>query len=209
MLAKAGVEGSDEVLRAKEAIENATRDERDAVLQKASFGFDFSVWECFAPLAAGARLVLADPGRQGDSRYLVRVLREHRVTFVHFVPSMLAVLLAEEDVETCVSLRQVFSGGEALAPELRDLAIARFSRLSAPLDNQYGPTEISIDTTRQVCAPGQAPGRVPIGRPIGNSRLYVVDPELRRRTSRDVQIRSPFFDHRLQELMEVRHWGGL
>jgi amino acid adenylation domain-containing protein len=148
----------------------------DAVLQKASFSFDFSVWECFAPLAAGARLVLAEPGLQGDGAYLVRALRGHRVTFVHFVPSMLAAFLGEEGVETCTSLRQVFSGGEALTPELRDRALAR---LPAPLDNQYGPTEISIDTTRWVCAPGQDPHRVPIGRPIANSRFFVVDPELR------------------------------
>src|SRR6185369_178767 len=150
--------------------------EGDAVLQKASFGFDFSVWECFAPLSAGARLVLAEPGRQGDGAYLVRILREHRVTFVHFVPAMLASFLGEEDVETCVSLRQVFSGGEALTPELRDLALAR---LPAPLDNQYGPTEVSIDTTRWLCVPGQEPHRVPIGRPIANNQLYVVDRELR------------------------------
>ncbi len=151
-------------------------DERDAVLQKASFSFDFSVWECFAPLSAGARLVLAEPGRQGDGPYLARVVREQRVTFVHFVPSLLAVFLDQEDGERFVSLRQVFVGGEALTPELRDRALAR---LSVPLDNQYGPTEISIDTTRWVCAPGQESYRSPIGRPIGNSRLYVVDPELR------------------------------
>ncbi|HSF41151.1 MAG TPA: non-ribosomal peptide synthase/polyketide synthase, partial [Thermoanaerobaculia bacterium] len=151
-------------------------DERDAVLQKASFSFDFSVWECFAPLSAGARLILAEPGRQGDGPYLVRLLREQRVTFVHFIPSMLAVFLGEEGVEECVSLRQVFAGGEPLTPDLRDRALAR---LSAPLDNQYGPTEISIDTTRWICAPGKELHRVPIGRPIANSRLYVVDPELR------------------------------
>jgi amino acid adenylation domain-containing protein/non-ribosomal peptide synthase protein (TIGR01720 family) len=151
-------------------------DARDAVLQKASFGFDFSVWECFAPLWAGARLILAEPGRQGDGDYLVRVLREHRVTCVHFVPSLLAAFLEADGVEACTSLRQVFSGGEALTPELRDRALAR---LAAPLDNQYGPTEISIDTTRWVCAPGAERHRVPIGRPIANSRLYVVDRELR------------------------------
>jgi amino acid adenylation domain-containing protein/non-ribosomal peptide synthase protein (TIGR01720 family) len=168
--------------RLRWAQETYRLDARDAVLQKASFGFDFSVWECFAPLWAGARLVLAEPGRQGDGDHLVRVIAEHRVTFVHFVPSMLAAFLEAEGVETCTSLRQVFSGGEALTPELRDRALAR---LAAPLDNQYGPTEISIDTTRWVCAPGApgAPGddrhRVPIGRPIANSRLYVVDAELR------------------------------
>ncbi|HVR95239.1 MAG TPA: amino acid adenylation domain-containing protein, partial [Thermoanaerobaculia bacterium] len=151
-------------------------DERDAVLQKASFGFDFSVWECFAPLWAGGRLVLAEPGRQGDVPYLVRVLREHRVTFVHFVPSMLAAFLAEEGVETCDSLRQVFSGGEALTPELRDRALAL---LPAAFDNEYGPTETSVDSTQWACKPGQDPHRVPIGRPIFNTQAYVVDPELR------------------------------
>ncbi len=151
-------------------------DERDAFLQKASLGFDVSVWECFTPLSAGARLVLASPGRQGEASYLARAIREHRITHIDFVPSMLAAFLAEEDVETCVSLRQIYTGGEALTPELRDRVLAR---LPVPLDNAYGPTEITIDTARWVCAPGQEPHRVPIGRPIANSRLYVVDPDLR------------------------------
>ncbi len=153
-------------------------DERDAFLQKASIGFDVSVWECFAPLISGARLVLSEPGRQGEGAYLVGAIREHGITLIDFVPSMLAAFLAEEDVETCVSLRQIVAGGEALTPELRDRALAR---LPVPLDNTYGPTEITIDTTRWVCAPGapgQSPDRVPIGRPIANSRLYVVDAKL-------------------------------
>ena len=150
-------------------------DERDVFLQKAAPGFDVAVWECFAALCAGARLVVAEPGREGDGSYLARVIREHHVTLVDFVPSMLAAFLAEGDVESCVSLRQIFAGGEALRPELRDRALAR---LPVALDNMYGPTEITIDTTRWVCAPGQSPHRVPIGRPIANSRLYVVDREL-------------------------------
>ncbi len=80
-------------------------------------------------------------------------------------------------METCVSLRQIIAGGEALTPELRDRALERLP--VAALDNTYGPTEVTIDTTRWVCAPGQEPHRVPIGWPIANSRLYVVDPELR------------------------------
>ncbi|HEX3526027.1 MAG TPA: amino acid adenylation domain-containing protein [Thermoanaerobaculia bacterium] len=148
----------------------------DAVLLKAAAGFDFSVWECFGPLIAGARIVVARPGGHRDAGYLVRTIVEQQVTLVHFVPSMLAVFLAEDGVERCVSLRQVFAGGERLTPELRRLF---FSRLSIPLDNQYGPTEISIDTTRWVCAPGQDPWRVPIGRPIANTRLSLLDRALR------------------------------
>ncbi|HEV7506310.1 MAG TPA: amino acid adenylation domain-containing protein [Thermoanaerobaculia bacterium] len=150
--------------------------ERDVFLQKASLGFDVSVGECFAPLSTGGRLVLAEPGRQGEGAYLTRVIREHGVTVVDFVPAMLAAFLAEEDVETCVSLRQIVAGGDTLTPELRDRVLAR---LPVPLDNSYGPTEITIDTTRWVCVSGQETDRVPIGRPISNSRLYVVDAELR------------------------------
>jgi amino acid adenylation domain-containing protein/non-ribosomal peptide synthase protein (TIGR01720 family) len=152
--------------------------ERDAFLQKASIGFDVSVWETFAPLISGARLVLSEPGRQGDGAYLVSAIREHGVTVIDFVPPMLPAFLAEEDVETCVSLRQIVTGGDTLTPELRDRTLAR---LPIPLDNTYGPTEITIDNTRWVCAPGQGQttDRVPIGRPISNTRLYVVDAELR------------------------------
>jgi amino acid adenylation domain-containing protein len=146
----------------------------DAVLQKAPLAFDFSVWECFAPLIAGARLVLARPGGHRDSAYLARVIAERGVTLAHFVPSMLRVWLEEPGIEGLSSLRQVFSGGEALAPELRDRFAAR---LKVPLDNQYGPTEISIDTTRWTCEPDSP--RVPIGRPIANTRVHLVDPALR------------------------------
>ena len=148
----------------------------DAVLQKAAFGFDFALWECFAPLIAGARLVLARPGGHQDAAYLARTIAGRGVTIVHFVPSMLEVFLREEGVEACASLRQVFSGGEALSPGLRDRFL---ERLAVPLDNQYGPTEISIDTTRWVCAPGQDPRRVPIGRPIANARIHLLDSGLR------------------------------
>ncbi|HVS01000.1 MAG TPA: non-ribosomal peptide synthase/polyketide synthase, partial [Thermoanaerobaculia bacterium] len=144
----------------------------DAVLLKAPFSFDFSVWEMFAPLLAGARLVVAEPGGHRDAAYLARAIAEHGVTIVHFVPSMLGVFLEEPGLERCVSLRQVFSGGEALTPALRDRYL---ERLSVPLDNQYGPTEISIDTTRWVCCPGP----VSLGYPIANARLYVTDRQLR------------------------------
>jgi acyl carrier protein len=120
--------------------------------------------------------VLSEPGREADVSYLVRAIREHRVTLVDFVPSLLAAFLAEEGVEACSSLRQIFVGGEVLRPELRDQVLAR---LSVSLDNMYGPTEVTIDITRWVCAPGQSRYRVPIGRPISNSRPYVVDRELR------------------------------
>jgi amino acid adenylation domain-containing protein len=146
----------------------------DTLLFKASFSFDFSIWEVFAPLLAGARLVVARPDGHQDAAYLAHTIARHGVTVVHFVPTLLAAFLREEGIESCTALRQVFSGGEVLSPGLRDRFLERLP--GVPLDNQYGPTEISIDTTRWVCAPGQEPDRVPIGRPIGNARVLLLDP---------------------------------
>ncbi|HKV09853.1 MAG TPA: amino acid adenylation domain-containing protein, partial [Thermoanaerobaculia bacterium] len=148
----------------------------DAFLLKAPFSFDVSIWETLAPLIAGARVVIPPPGGERDVSSLARVIAEERVTIAHFVPSMLAVFLREEGIERLTSLRQVFSGGEALTPGLRDLF---FSRLSASLDNEYGPTEITVDVTRWACAPGEDPWRVPLGRPIANTRIHLLDRGLR------------------------------
>ncbi|HUG38178.1 MAG TPA: amino acid adenylation domain-containing protein, partial [Candidatus Limnocylindrales bacterium] len=147
----------------------------DTVLQKGAFSFDFSVWECFAPLVAGTRLVLATPDGHRDPAYLVDTIQREGVTLVHFVPSMLQVFLAAEGVARCTSLRFVFSGGEVLPPA----TVRRFNEsVPARLRNQYGPTEITIDTTDWLCGPEER-FAVPLGRPIDNARLYVVDEGLR------------------------------
>jgi amino acid adenylation domain-containing protein/non-ribosomal peptide synthase protein (TIGR01720 family)/FkbM family methyltransferase len=144
----------------------------DRVLFKTAFSFDASVWEIFAPLLAGAQLVVARPGGQQDSAYLVEAIKEHGVTVLQLVPTMLQVLLDEPGLEGCRSLRRVFCGGEALGPELRK----RFhARAGAELHNLYGPTEVSIDATHHACGRGDAEGVVPIGRPLGNVRVYILD----------------------------------
>jgi amino acid adenylation domain-containing protein len=148
----------------------------DRILQKAAFGFDVSVWEFFGPLAAGARLVLARPGGHRDSAYLVRFLAEQGITFVHFVPSMLKVLLAEPGLERCTSLRSVLVGGEALTPEVVE---AFFARVPSLLRNQYGPTEVTIDVTERICRPDDPPqGSIPLGRPIDNCDVLVLSRDL-------------------------------
>ncbi|HYG61736.1 MAG TPA: amino acid adenylation domain-containing protein, partial [Thermoanaerobaculia bacterium] len=147
----------------------------DRVLQKAPFSFDFSVWECFGTLLSGARLVLARPGGQRDGAYLVRTVVEQGITLLHFVPAMLQAFLEEEGLEGCHSLRFVFSGGDALAPE----AVERFQARMPPrvlLRNQYGPTEISIDVTEWICREERTGRTPPIGRPLGNGRVYVAGP---------------------------------
>ncbi|MFJ6381721.1 non-ribosomal peptide synthase/polyketide synthase [Kitasatospora sp. NPDC092039] len=145
----------------------------DRVLQKTPVGFDVSVWEFFWPLTTGATLVVARPDGHRDPAYLAEVIRAEGVTVAHFIPSMMQVFLLEPAARTCTSLRAVFASGEALSPELRD---AFLRDLGVPLHNLYGPTEASIDVTAWECVPGTA--TVPIGGPVGNTQVYVLDAAL-------------------------------
>ncbi|MFI6216865.1 amino acid adenylation domain-containing protein [Nocardia brasiliensis] len=143
----------------------------DAVLQKTPATFDVSVWELFWPLQIGARLVVAEPYGHRDPAYLARIITEQQISTVHFVPALLAVFVAEPKAAECRSLRQVFASGEALpaatAQRLRALTGAR-------LHNLYGPTEAAVDVTfHEVSAADTV--SVPIGAPVDNTRIYVLD----------------------------------
>ncbi|MFI0717438.1 AMP-binding protein, partial [Streptomyces inhibens] len=143
----------------------------DRVLHKTSVGFDVSVWELFWPLLVGAGLVLARPGGQRDPVYLGEVVRRFGVTTVHFVPSMLEVFLGAEGVGDCGGLRRVLCSGEALPEHVRDRFFSVLPGVG--LHNLYGPTEASVDVTFAECVAGA--GVPPIGRPIANTRVFVLD----------------------------------
>ncbi|MGY4275178.1 non-ribosomal peptide synthase/polyketide synthase [Streptomyces sp. M18.1] len=148
----------------------------DRVLQKTPSGFDVSVWEFFWPLVQGATLVVARPEGHLDPAYLADTVRRAGVTTLHFVPSMLDVFLREPSAASLRGLRRVFCSGEALSAELR----ARFRSVSdVPLHNLYGPTEAAVDVTYWPCAEDTGDGPVPIGRPVWNTRMYVLDAALR------------------------------
>ncbi|SOD27207.1 amino acid adenylation domain-containing protein [Variovorax sp. YR752] len=153
----------------------------DVVLQKTPFGFDVSVWEFFWPLMAGARLVLARPDGHKDPAYLGELIRASGVTTLHFVPSMLQVFLARPDaVAGCASLRRVVCSGEALSAGLARQCRERLP--NARLYNLYGPTEAAVDVSAWTCGSDDGdsiPDSVPIGRPIANTRLYLLDDALR------------------------------
>ncbi len=147
-------------------------DSTDTVLQKTPFSFDVSVWEFFWPLITGARLVLARPGGHRDPGYLSELIGREHVTVVHFVPSMLRAFLADPAAARCQSLRDVMCSGEALPPDLVRLF---GERLPARLQNLYGPTEAAVDVTWWQCDPADPGPVVPIGRPIANTRCYILD----------------------------------
>ncbi|MDB9510452.1 amino acid adenylation domain-containing protein [Kamptonema animale CS-326] len=148
----------------------------DRVLQKTPLSFDVSVWEFFWPLIVGARLVLAKPEGHRDSAYLAQVIASDRITTLHFVPSMLQLFLEEPALSACNCLKRVICSGEALPFELQDRF---FSRLNAELHNLYGPTEAAVDVTFWACGRERYPGIVPIGRPIANTQIYLLDPYLK------------------------------
>ncbi len=150
----------------------------DAMLQRTASSFDASLTEIFLPLTAGARLVLARPGGQRDLDYLARLMTDERVTLAVFVPSLLRALLDEPALSGCTRLRRVLSGGEALPASL----VSRFQeRLpAAEVYNFYGPTEAAVDVSWFDCASPSSAAVVPIGLPIADTRLHVLDRRLDR-----------------------------
>ncbi|WP_171169269.1 non-ribosomal peptide synthetase [Streptomyces sp. I05A-00742] len=148
----------------------------DRVLQKTPAGFDVSVWEFFWALCEGATVVLARPEGHKDPAYLARLIAGQRITTLHFVPSMLRAFLEEPSAaSSCAGLRRAFCSGEALPA---DVVERWYEALPAvPLHNLYGPTEAAVDVTYHRTRPGA--GAVPIGRPVWNTRLYVLDAALR------------------------------
>jgi amino acid adenylation domain-containing protein len=149
----------------------------DRVLQKTPYTFDASVWEIFLPLVTGAQLVLAEPGGHQEQTYLAQVVASAGITVVQFVPSLLSVLLDQAAVAPSGGRqRLVFCGGEALP---RELALRCHERLSTALYNTYGPTEAAIDVACHPCDPDaarDAPPIMPIGRPLPNLDLRLLDP---------------------------------
>ncbi|MET5509746.1 amino acid adenylation domain-containing protein [Serratia marcescens] len=146
----------------------------DTVLQKTPFGFDVSVWEFFWPLMVGARLVMAKPEGHKDPDYLSRAIEQYGVTTLHFVPSMLQSFLADGQAATrCGQVVRVMCSGEALPATL----VAEFYRRlpQAELHNLYGPTEAAVDVTAWHCSREADRVSVPIGRPIANTRIYLLD----------------------------------
>ncbi|MET7767047.1 amino acid adenylation domain-containing protein, partial [Streptomyces sp. NPDC005393] len=149
----------------------------ERVLQKTPFGFDVSVWEFFWPLLEGASLVVARSGGHRDPAYVASVICEERVSTVHFVPSMLEAFLRDPAAAGCVGLRRVVCSGEVLSPA----AVARFFEVfgsGVELHNLYGPTEASVDVTAWECPVGLDVDVVPIGGPVANTRVYVLDGSL-------------------------------
>ncbi|QND46511.1 amino acid adenylation domain-containing protein (plasmid) [Rhizobium lusitanum] len=147
----------------------------DVILQKTPMTFDVSVWEFFLAFLSGGRLVVAPPDAHKDPRAMASMIRDERITTAHFVPSMLSAFLAEPG-SLGLSMKRVFCSGEELTADLRD----RFhERMTAELHNLYGPTEAAVDVSYWPAGAGDLSRPIPIGFPVWNTRLYVLDDHMR------------------------------
>ncbi|HEU4556335.1 MAG TPA: amino acid adenylation domain-containing protein, partial [Longimicrobium sp.] len=144
-----------------------------AMLCKTSLNFDGSLRELFWPWSVGARVVLARPDGHRDPEYLLETLHREGITTVNLVPSMLQVLLEHPKVGLAAGLERVLCGGEALPGALLQRFHERLPHVA--LHNLYGPSEAATALAALHCAPEQARATVPIGRPTGNVRVYLVD----------------------------------
>ncbi|WP_165768490.1 amino acid adenylation domain-containing protein, partial [Flavobacterium pectinovorum] len=153
----------------------------ETLIQKTTYSFDVSVWELVWWAIYGAKLSVAKSGAEKDPAQLIQNIDENQVTVIHFVPAMLSVFLEyvkenPNEKERIKSLKQVFVSGEALTLHQRDLFYKELSGIS--LMNLYGPTEASIDVSYYDCAEQHNISSVPIGRPIDNISLYILDEKL-------------------------------
>ncbi|HEX4953510.1 MAG TPA: amino acid adenylation domain-containing protein, partial [Thermoanaerobaculia bacterium] len=147
----------------------------ERVLQKTSISFDVSVVEVLATLISGAVLVLVTPGQEQDLDALATLMAERQVAHISFPPSQLNLLLERPAFRALSCLEVVVTGGETVPAELADRFTAA---LPAALDNRYGPTETTVSVLSWRCRPGRPERVLPIGRPIADARVWIVDRRL-------------------------------
>ena len=150
--------------------------ESDIILHKTSIMFDVSVWEIMLPLFCGSTLVLSKPKGNRDAFYLRDLILRHKITMLHFVPIMLEAFLAVDLLEECSTLKHIICSGESLNSSV----VKKFYEIfpNTKLHNLYGPTEAAVDVTYYYCSLDTY-GLIPIGRPIWNTKIYILDNKLK------------------------------
>lgn len=145
----------------------------DRVAQKTPYTFDVSVWEFFWSFAVGSTLVVAEPGGHVAMRYLYSLMDEHQVTHLHFVPSILRLFLMLPELDK-LPIKKLFCSGEALGFDSVETFYEK-ANADAEVHNLYGPTEAAVDVSYYHCKRNSADRMIPIGKPVANTGLYVLD----------------------------------
>ncbi|MCP5046299.1 MAG: amino acid adenylation domain-containing protein [bacterium] len=156
-------------------------DENDRIMQKTPFVFDVSVWEFFWWSMVGAAVCFMRPGFEKFPQAIIETVEKNNITTMHFVPSMMSAFLgyienSTEDIKRMTSLKRVFNSGEALKPDhVKRFHDTLHRENQTRLINLYGPTEATVDVTYFNCSPGDTEGIIPIGKPIDNTQLLIMD----------------------------------
>lgn len=145
----------------------------DRVLQKTPYTFDVSVWEFLWSFSVGSTLVVAEPGGHTAISYLYSLVNREGVTHLHFVPSVLRLFLMAPALDR-LPIKKLFCSGEALGADLVTSFYAKANDV-AEVHNLYGPTEAAVDVSYFACTRGSNGHNIPIGRPVDNTGLYVLD----------------------------------
>ncbi|MBI9100140.1 MAG: non-ribosomal peptide synthetase [Spirochaetaceae bacterium] len=148
---------------------------KSIIIQKTPITFDVSIWELFLPLMVGAKIIVTTPDGQKDNDYLIDTIKREEIDVIHFVPTMLLNFLNHSRSEECKSIKSFICSGEALTPGIME----KFYRIfpEGNLINLYGPTEASIDVTCWYSNKNWKEDYVPIGKPISNTQIYILDDE--------------------------------
>ena len=154
-----------------------TINQNDTLIQKTPITFDVSVWELFWPLQKGAKLVIEKPNGHINPEGLIHTIMSNEISVIHFVPSMLNIFINTNSVENCTSLKKIFCSGEALSV---GIVTQTHKKLKAEIYNLYGPTEASVDVTHWHCNRKHNLNKIPIGYPVANTKLYILDKALNR-----------------------------
>ena len=154
----------------------------DVLIQKTPLIFDVSIWELFWWVFSGASVYVLPPKDEKEPKKIVQAIAQYKVTTIHFVPTMLNAFLEvvqkEEDGEL-KTLKKVFSSGEALTlDQVQSFGRTLNRKYRTQLINLYGPTEATVDVSYYDCDFSEKNNSIPIGKPIDNTCLYVMNKEM-------------------------------
>ncbi|MGC6587632.1 amino acid adenylation domain-containing protein [Paenibacillus sp. Dod16] len=147
----------------------------DVLLHKTPIGFDVSVCEIFYPLISGAVLCVAKPDSSNNIRKLISEINDNQVTMVMFIPPLLDLFLDCLKPGDCQSLKIILCGGEKWS---YSLGVKTLTKLNVELYNVYGPTEASVGVAYWKFEETYPNRKIPIGKPITNTKFYVLDERL-------------------------------
>jgi amino acid adenylation domain-containing protein len=152
----------------------------DVILQKTTYTFDVSLWELLWWSFTGAKVCLLGPGEEKDILAIIRAIERNQVSVMHFVPSMFTIFLDHisqyQETSRIKTLKRIFASGEALGlKQVLDFNHNIRKVNGTELINLYGPTEAAVDVTYFNTSIGDFEKEIPIGKPIDNTSLYIIE----------------------------------